>query len=179
MADLSTIARPYARAVFEMAQGSSSLADWSAMLNTLSIIADDSNMQAFVSNPKITPEQAGEMVVDVAGSALNDAGKNLVHLLAENRRLAALPDITVQFEMLKSEAEGTVDVEVTSVEPLTDEHKEKLAASLRTKLGRDVRMSFAQDATLLGGALIKAGDLIIDGTVRGRLDKMAGALADK
>lgn len=177
MADLSTIARPYAKAVFELASSEGKLDGWSDMLTTLATIAADDDMQSFISSPKVTPAQIAEVVVGVAGSELNDEGKNLAKLLAENGRMPALPDIAAQYELLKIEAEKAVDVQVTSVEPMSEELKSRLGESLRRKLGREVRMTFDTDPSLLGGALIRAGDLIIDGTVRGRLDKMAGALA--
>ncbi|MFK8032036.1 MAG: F0F1 ATP synthase subunit delta [Gammaproteobacteria bacterium] len=178
MADLSTIARPYAKAVFELANSSGQLDNWSSMLNTLANVAADADMQSFIASPKVTDAQVAEVVAGVAGSAMNDAGSNLVKLLAENGRVNALPDIAAQFELLKIDAENSVDVEVTTVEPMSDEHKATLSQSLQRKLGRDVRMSYSIDASLLGGALIKAGDLIIDGTVRGRLEQMTGVLAD-
>ena len=178
MADLSTIARPYAKAVFELANSAGKLDSWSELLNTLANIAADEDMQSFISSPKITPAQVAEVVIGVAGSVVDDKGKNLVKLLAENGRIAVLPDIAARFELLKIDAENSVDVEVTSVEPMSDAHKAELSESLRRKLGREVRMTYGTDPSLLGGALIKAGDLIIDGTVRARLEKMAGALAD-
>lgn len=178
MADLSTIARPYAKAVFELANSENRLNNWSDMLNTLANIAADADMNRFIASPRVTAAQVAEVMTGVAGSALTDAGSNLVKLLAENDRIAALPDIAARYELLKIDAENSVDVEVTSVEPMSDEHKKALGESLRRKLGRDVRMTYSTDPTLLGGALIKAGDLIIDGTVRGRLEKMAGVLAD-
>jgi len=178
VADLSTIARPYAKAVFELANSENQLNNWSDMLNTLANIAADSDMNRFIASPRVTAAQLAEVMTDVAGSALTDAGSNLVKLLAENDRIAALPDIAARYELLKIDAENSVDVEVTSVEPMSDEHKKALGESLRRKLGRDVRMTYSTDPALLGGALIKAGDLIIDGTIRGRLEKMAGALAD-
>lgn len=178
MADLSTIARPYAKAVFELANSSGALDAWSGVLNTLAHIAADDAMQDFVASPKVSPEQVARVLGEVAGGDMTDAGLNLVKLLAENGRVAALPDIAAQYELLKIDAENSVDVEVTSVEPMSEEHKATLGESLRRKLGREVRMTFNTDPSLLGGALIKAGDLIIDGTVRGRLHKMSGALAD-
>ncbi len=178
MADLSTIARPYAKAVFELANSEGQLEGWSEMLNTLANIAADADMNSFIASPKVNAAQVAEVLTDVAGSVVNDSGKNLVKLLAENGRVAALTDIAAQYELLKIDAENSVDVEVTSVEPMSVEHKKSLGESLRKKLGREVRMTFDTDPELLGGALIKAGDLIIDGTVRGRLQKMAGTLAD-
>lgn len=178
MADLSTTARPYAKAIFEMAQSSGNLNEWSASLATLAAISVDTRMRSFISDPKITTDQVAEVVLQVAGDQLDDHGRNFVRLLAENHRIQNLPDIAALYEIMKADAEGVVDVEIFSVEPLSDEHRERLGASLRRKLGRDVRMTFGIDKTLLGGALIKAGDLVIDGTVRGRLHKLAGALAD-
>lgn len=178
MADLSTIARPYAKAVFELASSAGALDAWSEMLELLAAISVDDHMQSFASNPKYTSDQVSDLILGVAGDKLTDQGKNIVKLLAENHRVNTLPDIAALFEMFKAEAEGTVDVEVKSVEPLTEQHKQELGASLRKKLGRDVRMTFELDSTLIGGALITAGDLVIDGTVRGRLEKLSASLGD-
>ncbi|NNF16499.1 MAG: F0F1 ATP synthase subunit delta [Gammaproteobacteria bacterium] len=178
MADHSTTARPYAKAIFELAQSSGQLGEWSSALQTLATIAQDERMRRFVADPGSTPEQVADLVLEVAGPQLDEHGRNFVRLLAENQRIPALTDIAALYEVLKTAAEGAVEVQVTSVEELSDAHRERLGESLRRKLGREVRMSFDIDKSLLGGALIKAGDMVIDGTVRGRLQKLTVALAD-
>ena len=178
MADLSTIARPYAKAVFELAQSNGTLELWSSALEFFSGVANNERVQAIVADPATGDGQVLALFDEVAADHMNAECKNFIRLIVENGRVAALPDIAVLFDELKAAAQNVTDVTVTSVEPVTDEHRSRLTESLRQKLGSDVRLHFAQDASLLGGALIEAGDLVIDGTVRGRLEKLTGALAD-
>ncbi len=178
MAELTTLARPYAKAAFEFAKEHSALDAWSNALGFLAQVVDNPSVQQMISSPSTTDGELLTMFEAVAGDQLNDHSTNFLKLLIENNRLEVLPDIAALYEVMKSDAEGAVDVDVTSVEPVSDEYKERLAESLRKKLGRDVRMHFSIDESLIGGALIRAGDLVIDGTVRGRLDQLTGALAD-
>lgn len=178
MADLTTVARPYAKALFDLARRQGSLERWSQTLGTLAEIAGDEAMHALVQNPKVSDEEVINLINSVAGERFDDSARNLVRLLADNDRLPALPDIAALFEVMKAESEGAIDVDVFSPHPVSDSYKHSLSESLRRKLGRDVRMNFSIDESLIGGALIKAGDLVIDGTVRGRLNKLSGALAN-
>lgn len=178
MAELTTLARPYAKAAFEFAKEHNSLDNWSGALGFLAQVVDNASVQQMIANPATSDAQMLEMLKEVAGDQLNEFTGNFLHLLVENDRVELLPDIAAVFEIMKLEAEGTVDVDVTSVEPVSDEYRERLIEVLRKRLGRDVRLHCAIDESLIGGALIRAGDLVIDGTVRGRLDQMTGALAD-
>ncbi len=178
MAELTTLARPYAKAAFEFAQEHTALDAWSNALGFLAQVVDNSSVQQMINSPSTSDGELLKMFEVVAGDQLNDHSTNFLRLLIENNRLEVLPDIAALFETMKSDAEGAVDVNVTSVEPVSDDYKQRLAESLRKKLGRDVRMHFSIDESLIGGALIRAGDLVIDGTVRGRLNQLSGALAD-
>ncbi len=176
MAELSTLARPYAKAAFEYARGKSMLAAWSEQLTTAATVAADAGMEAVLNNPSLTDEQQAQTMNDVCGDTLGAEMKNFVSILASNKRLALLPEISSQFELFKANQEKSVDVEVISAFDLADTTTGKLADVLGKKLEREVKVSTSTDKDLLGGVLIRAGDLVIDGSVRGRLNKLAEAL---
>ena len=173
MADKSTIARPYAKAAFEDARDHERLGPWSEALRTAAAVVSDSRVEALVGNPRVTPEELAALVIEIGGPGLDEQGRNFVRTLADNRRLPLLPEISAIFDELKSDAEGVVDVTVTSAAPLDDAQRGKLTAALERRLGRSVRLQCATDAALIGGAVLRAGDLVIDGSVRGRLERIA------
>ncbi|HEY1889609.1 MAG TPA: F0F1 ATP synthase subunit delta [Steroidobacteraceae bacterium] len=173
MADKSTIARPYAKAAFEEARDRKRLGPWSEALRTEAAVVSDARVAALLGNPRVTPEELAGLVIEIAGAQLDEEGRNFVRTLADNRRLSLLPEIAARFDELKSEAEGVVDVTVTSAAPLDDSQLGKLAAALERRLGRSVRLHCATDAALIGGAVLRAGDLVIDGSLRGRLERIA------
>lgn len=176
MAELSTLARPYAKAAFEYAREHSALAQWSGELGTVAAVTEADGMDKVLDNPSITDEQQAKTLNDVCGDATGAELKNFVSILASNKRLTLLPEIHDQFELLKSNLEKSVDVEVVSAFDLDEATADKLATVLGKKLERDVRVSTSTDNDLLGGVLIRAGDLVIDGSVRGRLNKLAEAM---
>ena len=177
MADKSTIARPYAKAAFEEARDRKRLGPWSQALQTAAAVVSDSRVAALLGNPRVTPEELAAFVSEIAGPQLDEEGRNFVRTLADNRRLALLPEISVLFDELKGEAEGIVDVTVTSAAPLDDSQRGKLVAALERRLGRTVKLQCATDPDLIGGAVLRAGDMVIDGSLRGRLERIAYALA--
>ncbi len=176
MAEFSTIARPYAKAAFESALESKQLAEWSTTLELLALVAADEQVIAVLTNPKISAEQRLSLFVSIAGDSLSDKLGNFVKLLSENDRLAALPAIFERFVALKAEYEKTVDVDLFSAIALSDDQKALFAKKLEKKLGRKVSIQNTVDPTLLGGVIIKAEDLVIDGSVRGRIAKLAESL---
>ncbi|MBA54342.1 MAG: F0F1 ATP synthase subunit delta [Pseudomonadales bacterium] len=176
MAELITVARPYAKAAFQFADENGALAEWSDMLAFAAAVSTDEAVSSFLNNPKITSAQKAEAFGDLCKDKLNAQGKNFVAMLAQNKRLAALPEIATLFEALKSQKEQSVDVEITSAFALSDEQGNKLAAALKQKLGREVNVTTAEDKALLGGVIIRAGDMVIDGSVRGKLAKLAEKL---
>jgi len=173
MADKSTIARPYAKAAFEEARDRGRLGPWSEALRTAAAVVSDPRVEALLGNPRVTPEELATLVIEIAGPQLDEEGRNFVRTLADNRRLPLLPEIATLFDELKSEAEGVVDVTVTSAAPLDDSQRGKLAAALERRLGRSVRLQCATDPALIGGAVLRAGDLVIDGSLRGRLERIS------
>jgi len=176
MAELITVARPYAKAAFQFADDNGALAEWSDMLAFAAAVSTDEAVSSFLNNPKITSAQKAEAFGELCKDKLNDQGKNFVALLAQNKRLAALPEIAELFEALKSQKEQSVDVEITSAFALSTEQSNKIAAALKQKLGREVNVTTAEDTALLGGVIIRAGDMVIDGSVRGKLAKLADTL---
>lgn len=176
MAEITTVARPYAKAAFQHALAQNQLAEWSAMLGFAAAVASDSSVKPILSNPKLTAQAKAEAVATVCGDKLSEQGRNFISLLAQNKRLAALPEIAHLYDLLRAEQERTVDVEITTAFAATDEQVKSLANALKQKLGRDVAISNEIDASLIGGAVIRAGDLVIDGSVRGKLTKLANTL---
>ncbi len=178
MADRATIARPYARAAFAHARESKDLAAWSKLLGAAALGAADSRIAPLIGNPHVTGEELVELLGGLSGKAGGEDGRNFLKALAENRRLALLPQIAEQFETLRAEVENVVDVEVIAARKIAAPQKKKLAAALTKRLGREVRMHTRIDATLLGGAIVRAGDLVIDGSLKGRLERLGSALQD-
>jgi F-type H+-transporting ATPase subunit delta len=176
MAELSTLARPYAKAAFEYARDSQELTQWAEQLATASAVVSDKGLKTALSDPALTAEQQARMLNDVCGDALGVHARNFIAVLASNKRLALLPEIYLLFAQYKANQEKTVDVEVISAFDLADSARDKLAAVLGRKLERQVNVRTSTDRNLLGGVLIKAGDLVIDGSVRGRLTKLAAAM---
>lgn len=176
MAELSTLARPYAKATFNAALDSQALAAWSQQLATLAVISEQAEVEDLIASPALSASDKAAALKNIAGDAIGDGVISLIDVLAENRRLSLLSDIRAQYEALKAEHEKSVDVLVTSAFSLSDSEQQKLTEKLTAKLGRTVNLSVEIDAALIGGVLIKAGDLVIDGSVRGKLAKLADAM---
>lgn len=177
MADFTTAARPYAKAVFEIARESGKFDDWSNRLAVLGAIVGHPEMQTRLDAPNLTQEDAARMVETVASDVVNDNdSRNFIKLLAENNRMKMLGDISGLYEELRSEAEGEIEANVTSAFELTDAQRDKMAQALSKRLDRKVRIVSTVDTDLIGGAIIRAGDLVIDGSVKGRLEKMTHAV---
>ena len=177
MAELSTLARPYAKAAFEFALAHNELGSWSKQLTTAANVAGSATLTKLLSSPALTAEQRAKTLLDVCGDALDDKARNFIRVLAENKRLELLADIQVQFEQLKANQEKSVDVDVVSAFALDSALTQKLAQALRGKLQREVTVNASVDSSLLGGVLVRAGDVVIDGSIRGRLEKLAQAMS--
>lgn len=176
MAENSTIARPYAQAAFDIANEKGDLKSWSDMLQLIAAVASDEVLSDMISNPSIEREKIVEIIVDVCGDNLNDLAKNFVKVLADNGRLNIATEIALGFEEHRAEAEKTVEAEVTSAFPLSDAQIKSMTAALKKRLGREVTLNASVDESIVGGAIIRAGDLMIDGSVSGQLDKLATTL---
>jgi len=176
MAERITTARPYAKAIFALARQSNSLAATADGLMLGAQVVLDPAVHSLLGSPHVTSAQLAELVNGIAGSKLDQHGRDFVSLLAMNRRLGFLPEIAALFAQMKSEVENAVDVEVTSATALSSDQESRYAAALQKKLGRTVRLRTKVDQDLLGGAVLKAGDLVIDGSIKGRLDRLATEL---
>jgi F-type H+-transporting ATPase subunit delta len=177
MAQVSTIARPYAKALFEVARDARDFDGWQRQLELLAHIAADAGVRAAVSNPRVEAKAVAALVQGVAGDKLSPAGKNLVAVLAERKRLVVLDEVLAQFVALRRDAERTVAVELVTAVPADAATQARFAAALEKRLGRKVELKNRTDAALIGGALVNAGDMVIDGSVRGRLERLANQLA--
>jgi F-type H+-transporting ATPase subunit delta len=173
VADKVTIARPYARAAFEEARAAKRLEPWSEALHIGATVVRDARVAALLGNPHVTPEELAQLVIGIAGRKLGEAGANFVRTLAANRRLAVLPEIAERFDTLKDAEQGVADVTVTSAAPLAAGQQQALSAALERRLKRTVRLHCETDPKLIGGAVLRAGDLVIDGTLRTRLERIA------
>jgi len=176
MAELTTLARPYAKAAFEYAKAAGKLQQWFEALEVSAAVAEQDQVKKALAASGLTAAQKASVFVQVCGEQLDANIKNFVHTLASNKRLALLPYIKEQFANLKAQQEKTIDVEVTAAYELSVDLINKLAQSLSAKLDRNINVSSSVDKSLLGGAIIHTGDMVIDGSVRGRLAKLAEAL---
>lgn len=173
MAELSTLARPYAKAAFQVALQDSALDSWSGMLGVASAVTGEETVSALLTDPSLSSEHVAESLIDICGNALDSKGKNFIQLLAENKRLVLLPEISALFETMKANQEKSVDVEVTTAFEVSSDISDKLANALKASLQREIRLATNVDPSLIGGAVIRAGDNVIDSSVSGKLKKLA------
>ena len=185
MADNNTIARPYARAVFDVAREHKALDEFSGSLQAAASLLESGEVATFLSNPALDDAERLEFLQGLFAKAAgkdsvlaggNERGSNFVKLLIENDRVAVLPEIAEHFEALKAKVENTVDVTVTSASEISAAQKAEIERALEARLGRDVRIETEIDNSLIGGAVVRAGDVVIDGSLRARLDGLTNAL---
>ena len=176
MAELTTLARPYAKAAFEYAIEAKKLAEWSEMLGFAAQVVSDETMQELLTSPHFTKEDQLAAMLKVCEGKLSTEAGNFIKLLAQNGRLVALQEIEVLFNYLRSEFEKTIEAQITSATELSEKQITQIKEKLAAKLGRQVETSVEVDAELLGGLIIQAEDLVIDGSVRGRLAKLSETL---
>ena len=175
MSQSLTLARPYARAAFAIAQDGGKLASWSDALGLAARIAADPQVAALLGHPRLTTADA---VTLLSADGAEPAFADFIALLAENRRLSLLPEIAGLYEELRADAEKVVRARVTSAAALPPGELDTLKAALRKRFGREVELETAIDESLIGGALIDAGDVVIDGSLRGKLQRLQTALAN-
>jgi len=177
MAELMTIARPYAEAAFATAKDNNQLAEWSEELANLAVIASDEAMQAMIANPSYAGSDIVSVFETVMDSNLTKEGKNLLTVMAENKRLAALPAVAEAFEELKAVEEKRVRATVISARKATVEHKKQLSAALNAKFDAEVEITYEEDPSLIAGIRIKVGDWAVDGSAVSKLNKLGAAIA--
>ena len=170
-------ARPYAIAAFKQAQEEGDSGRWSQMLELLAMVSNDASMKGLIANPKVSSAQLASLIIDVCGDALSETGRNFVRVLAENQRLASASDIASEFEFERARAERRSDVEVVSAYELTAAQQNDINVAMTSRLGTKVDISVAVDPELIGGVIIRCGDMVIDSSIRGRLAQLTQTLA--
>ncbi|WP_406665303.1 F0F1 ATP synthase subunit delta [Gallaecimonas sp. GXIMD1310] len=171
MSELTTVARPYAKAAFEFAVEKAAVDQWSAMLTFAGELAKHDRMQALFAST-LAPAQQADAFIGICGEQLDANGQNLVKVMAENERLPALPAVAALFEALRLEHNQEVEADVSSATALSDAEQGKLAAALEKRLARKVKLNCSVDPALISGTLVKVGDLVIDSSVKGQLSRM-------
>lgn len=170
-------ARPYAIAAFKQAQEEGDTAKWSDMLALLSRVASDPTMKGLMANPKAKREEVAELIIDVCGDGLSATGRNFVRVLAQNRRLGVIKDIAQTYEIERARAERRSDVTVISAYELAPAEQNAITVAMTRRLGTKVDLSLKVDPGLIGGLVVRAGDTVIDASIRGRLSQLAQTLA--
>lgn len=176
MAEIATLARPYANAVFDLARTNDRLENWSRMLGLLSAAAQTPEARALIGSPAMPSEAKAHRLIDVVRDELDNGGRRFVLVLADNKRLELLPEVAAQFEARKAEAERVLDVEIAAAATLSEAQMNDYAQALERRFSQQVNVTAVTDPGLVGGAVIRAGDTVIDGSVRGRLTRLVEAL---
>ncbi len=177
MAEKITIARPYAKAVFELATDEAKLGEWSETLQLLSAISANAEFSVLANNPSVADDNIVELMVSTAGDKRVAGSEGLVKLLVNNKRIGVLPEIAEMFDELRAEAEKTIEAEIVSAFEVGEAEQKKIKAALKNRLGREVTLTCKIDESLLGGAIVRAGDLVIDGSVTGQLKGLTSAMS--
>jgi F-type H+-transporting ATPase subunit delta len=177
MQDLSKIARPYAIAAFKQAQEEGRVPEWSDMLELLVLVIRDPTMAGLVANPNVRRAELADLIIDVCDERLSETGRNFVRVLAEFGRLAALRSIADQYREERAKIEKRTDVEVVSAFELSEAERNDLIVAMTKRLGNRVDVTVTIDESLIGGAIIRAGDMVIDGSTRGRRAELARTIA--
>ncbi len=177
MAEFSNVARPYAQAAFELAQEGNDLAGWGDQLDLLAAVSSDTNLIELLKDPAFTTQQQTDLILGVCGDKVSSHGASLVKLLVKNDRVQALSDIARIYAERRAEAESVIEADMITATAIDAAQQEQFASALQTRLGRTVKLNFEIDQDLIGGAVIRAGDWVVDGSVKAQLEKLIGAVA--
>ncbi|MCC2607195.1 F0F1 ATP synthase subunit delta [Planctobacterium marinum] len=175
MSELTTVARPYANAAFDYAVENQAVTDWLDMLHFAAEVAKNETVKEMLSGA-VAAETLADLFINLCGEQLNENGQNFIKVLAENKRLQALPEILVLFTELKAEYEKEIDVDVTSATDLSDAQQQEISQSLEKRLARKVKLNCNVDPKLIAGFVIQAGDMVIDGSIKSKLNRLTDAL---
>ncbi|GKX52300.1 F0F1 ATP synthase subunit delta [Budvicia aquatica] len=175
MSEFITVARPYAKAAFDFAVEQQGLDRWQQMLSFAAEVSRDDQVADLLSSA-LAPEHLANTFLAICGEQLDENGQNLIKVMAENGRLIVLPDVLEQFIQLRSAQESTIEVDVTSATPLNDNQMANLATAMEKRLSRKVKLNCKIDKSVMAGIIIRAGDMVIDGSIRGRLDRLTEVL---
>lgn len=176
MAERITLARPYAEAVFELAQERNQLAPWSDALRLAAVISADPRMAALIADPRVGRDRLVSLFLEIGGKNFTADAASVLRLLAANNRLSVLTEIAEVFDALKADAEQSIEADVVSAVPLKDQQLAQISTALKKRLKRDVQLKPQIDPALVGGLIIRAGDLVIDGSVTGQLRALSSYL---
>ncbi|EDY87230.1 ATP synthase F1, delta subunit [gamma proteobacterium HTCC5015] len=176
MSEITTAARPYARAVFELAHKDESYEAWNGQLQFLAAVAAEPRVQSLLTSPSMRNEERADAFIKLCEGHIDDNGANLVRVMSDNRRLALLPAVAELFRELSDEAQGIVDAQVTGAFEVTSDQQEAIKKALGEKLGKKITLDCVTDESLVGGIVIRAGDIVIDGSVRTRVAQLAAQL---
>lgn len=176
MSELSNLARPYAKAVFELAKDSGDYENWSNQLAFLSTVAADQNLLDAIQNPAISAQQITDLVLGIGKDQLDEQGQNLAKLLVRNKRIAALGDINEQFLIMRDEAEQVIEAQLITASEVNDAQKQKIESALSKRLGKTIHLEATVDESLIGGAVVRAGDWVVDGSVKAQLQDLVSAI---
>lgn len=175
MSEYTTIARPYAKAAFDFSVEHKQLDQWQEMLSFVTAVIDDETVQGYLTS-SLSSSKLAEMVIAICGDQLDQYGQNFIRLMAENRRLQVLPTVLELFGAYVDEYKSTVEVNVSSAYPLSDEQKQKISVAMERKLARKVKLNCSVDSTLIAGVIIRTDEFVIDGSSRGQLARLANEL---
>ena len=178
MSSLTTLARPYAKAAFELAQADNGLAQWEEMLSLAGTLASDDAMAGLLDSPQVGSTQAVQILTGAAGDAFNDRFRDFLSVLAANGRVQLLPEVVRLFKNLRAEAEKRLSVRVVSAIALEDDQAERMKAALARRFEREIELVSEIDPSVIGGAVVYAGDQVIDGSLRGRLQQLSNNLSN-
>jgi len=176
MAEFATLARPYANAVFDLAVEADNFDDWSNDLNFLTTVIEDPIIDKVIVNPQVDKDTLTRLLFDICDDNLEREGKNFFKILLDNNRLQAIPQIAFQYEQLKAQHQGYLNVEIFTPYPVEPQQQQEIETALKRRLGKTVDVNMALDKSLLGGCLIRAGDDVIDVSMKGHLQRLATEL---
>ena len=176
MSEQISLARPYAKAVFELARDAGEYAQWSDQLELLAMIAQDAAMIEVINNPEVSEQQLAELIIDVGGDQLSEQGRNLIKLLAHNDRLTAVADINQQFLVLRDNAEQVIEAQLITASEVDEAQKQNIETALSSRLGKKIKLEASIDETLIGGAIVRAGDWVVDGSVKAQLQDLVSVI---
>lgn len=176
MSEQSGLARPYAKAIFELARDSNDYSKWSDQLALLSVIATDPDMLNAAGEPAVSESQITDLILDVAGDQFDEQARNLVKLLVSNDRLAAAADINQQYIVMRDEAEQVIEAQLITASEVDASQKQAIETALSSRLGKQIKLEALVDESLIGGAVVRAGDWVVDGSVKAQLQDLVGAI---
>lgn len=173
MAEISTIARPYAQAIFDLAKEQKRLNDWSGILKLLAQLVEDEHVKTIVQDAKINDSEKEAMILKICKGNLSAEGENLVKLLVENKRLLVIPFISESFETFKADEEGTLVANIVVAAKISKEETNEIVKKLEKKFSKKIEANIEIDKEILGGSVITVGDTVIDASVKGQLESLA------